>query len=329
MAAFGDIVKFKRSKFIGFCGHVFCKSVAALFLSAAFLTCEVQAAFVPVKAVIAFDVNANKVIYEYNADQRTQPASLTKMMTLLLTFQALEEKRIRMNSVITASKNAASQKPCIIGLKKGDKLTVRDAILSLVTKSANDAAVALAEHLSKGSQKDFVDKMNRKAKELGMTSTFFMNPSGWKHNEQLTTARDMSKLALALYKKYPKYYSFFSTKTFNYCGRKYNNHNTLLGTRNNMVIDGIKTGFVNASGFNVVTSALKGKQRIMLVYLGGNSPKQRNQECEVILKKCFAKVMSEKAIGNRRKGSNYSRLQREMLRLSRRYAKNGSQINNA
>lgn len=296
----------------GWCFKFFSKT-AAVILSAAFCLSE-SAAYTPVKAVIVIDANKNKVIYEHNADEKTQPASLTKMMTLFLTFQALDQRKIRLNSKITVSQNAASQKPCKLGLKKGDKLTVHDAILAVVTKSANDASVALAEHIAGGSQERFVERMNQKAKSLGMKSTVFMNPSGWKNREQLTTARDMSKLALALYKKYPHYYKFFSTKTFSYCGRKYSNHNTLLGTRKDMIIDGIKTGFVNASGFNIVTSAVKGKQRVMLVYLGGESAQQRNRECNALFKKSFSRIQSEKII-NKRRGSTYSSLHREIMRL--------------
>ena len=315
-----------------FLKNFFYFSVAALFYAATFFSVAGELPkfeevpqispqkIKPVKAVVVFDVNSKKIIYEYNADTRTQPASLAKMMTLLLTFQALDAKKIRMNSVIKVSNNAASQQSCKLGLKKGDKLTVKQAILALITKSANDAAVALAEYVG-GSQERFVRQMNRKAKALGMTSTVFMNPSGWKNPEQLTTARDMSKLAVFLYKKYPKYYRYFSTRTFNYCGRKYKNHNTLLGVRKKIVIDGIKTGFVNASGYNIVTSAVKGKQRVMLVYFGGDSAKKRDEECEIILQKIFGRIENEKSIKRR---SNYSRLQQEMIRLSSGYVENGN-----
>ena len=148
----------------------------------------------PVKAAFVMDARTGRYICGYNEDVQTQPASLTKMMTLLLTFKALKNRKIKLSSTLKISKKAASQQPCKLGLKAGEKITVRNAILALVTKSANDVAVALGEFIG-GNENTFVYLMNKEARRLNMKSTVFVNPSGWKNPKQLTTARDMAKLA--------------------------------------------------------------------------------------------------------------------------------------
>jgi D-alanyl-D-alanine carboxypeptidase len=242
------------------------------------------------------DARTGRYICGYNEDVQTQPASLTKMMTLLLTFKALKNRRISLNSKIKISKKAANQRPCKLGLKPGEKITVRNAILALVTKSANDVAVALGEHIA-GNENTFVYLMNKEARRLNMKSTVFVNPSGWKNPKQLSTARDMAKLARALIRGYPKYYHFFATKKFSYKRAKMRNHNKLLGTRKGVVIDGIKTGYVAASGYNLAASAKKGRRRLIAVVLGGETAKQRDEEVNRLLKKGFnvkkGKSMSE------------------------------------
>ena len=242
----------------------------------------------PVKAAFVMDARTGRYICGYNEDVQTQPASLTKMMTLLLTFKALKNRKIKLSSTLKISKKAASQQPCKLGLKAGEKITVRNAILALVTKSANDVAVALGEFIG-GNENTFVYLMNKEARRLNMKSTVFVNPSGWKNPKQLTTARDMAKLARALVRDYPRYYHFFATKRFSYKRASIKNHNKLLGSRNGVVVDGIKTGYVAASGYNLAASAKKGKRRLIVVALGGETAKQRDVEVDRLLKKGFSK----------------------------------------
>ena len=242
----------------------------------------------PVKAAFVMDARTGRYIGGYNEDVQTQPASLTKMMTLLLTFKALKSRKIKLSSKLKISKNAASQQPCKLGLKAGERITVRNAILALVTKSANDVAVALGEFIG-GNENTFVYLMNKEARRLNMKSTVFVNPSGWKNPKQLTTARDMAKLARALVRNYPGYYHFFATKKFSYKKASIKNHNKLLGSRDGIVVDGIKTGYVAASGYNLAASAKKGKRRLIVVALGGETAKKRDIEVDRLLKKGFSR----------------------------------------
>jgi D-alanyl-D-alanine carboxypeptidase len=211
------------------------------------------------------------------------------MMTLLLTFKFIKHKKILLSSKICISKNAAAQQPCTLGLGIGDTISVRDAIMALITKSANDVAVALGEHLGKD-EKSFVTMMNREARRLGMNSTLFLNPSGWKDYRQLTTVKDMAKLARALLVEYPGYYHLFATKQFCFRNQRLKNHNLLLGKNGDIIIDGIKTGFVNASGFNLAASAFKGNNRLIVVVLGGKTGKHRDSAVKLLLQKGFDRL---------------------------------------
>lgn len=246
-----------------------------------------SAVFALVNAAVVVDSKTGKEIYSYNANEKIQPASLTKMMTLLLTFEALNQGKIKLSDRIKISKKANAQKPCRLGLKCGQTISVQHAILALITKSANDIAVALAEHVGK-TEENFVRMMNKKAKALGMRSTVFFNPSGWKNTKQLTTVRDMAKLSRALITKYPSYYHLFATKQFRYENKVMRNHNLLLGKHNGYVVDGIKTGFVTASGYNLAASATNGKVRLVAVVLGGRTRQHRDQQVSSLLKKCFS-----------------------------------------
>ncbi|GHU10825.1 hypothetical protein FACS189449_01050 [Alphaproteobacteria bacterium] len=238
-------------------------------------------------AAIVVDARKGSVLYSYNSDARTQPASIAKMMTLFIIFKALKQKKISLYSMIKISPHAAAQAPCKLGLKCGSFISVRDAILSLVTQSANDIAVALAEFGAGGSEQRFVSMMNKEAKRLKMNSTVFLNPSGWKNAQQVTTAHDIAKLSMAILKECPDYYNIFSTKEFAFNKKVYKNHNTLLGSQDGIVVDGIKTGFVNASGYNIAVSARKGKDRIIVVVLGGRSGAQRDMQAKTLLKEGF------------------------------------------
>ncbi len=243
----------------------------------------------PVYEACVMDYASGRILYAYNAGIQTQPASLTKMMTLFLTFKALQKKRITMKSKVIMSRNAANQKPCKLGIRPGTNITVRDAILSLITKSANDVAVALGELIG-GDEKTFVYMMNREARRLGLRSTVFMNPSGWKNPKQLTTARDMACLSRALIKQYSMYYHLFSTKYHNVMGLNLHNHNHLLGMHDDICVDGIKTGYVTASGYNLAASAIKNNRRLIVVVLGGRSAKERDVQVKLLLRKGFARL---------------------------------------
>lgn len=224
-------------------------------------------------AAIVVDANTGKVLHSSRANAPRYPASLTKMMTLYMVFEALDEKRISKKTRIRFSKYAAGRPPSKIGIRAGRSITVENAILALVTKSANDVAAAVGEHLG-GSESGFARMMTTKARQLGMKSTRFRNASGLPNSKQVTTARDMATLGLALREHFPHHYKYFSTRSFKYGKRRYGNHNRLLGRVRG--VDGIKTGYTRASGYNLVTSASKGKRRIVAVVMGGRSGKTRN-----------------------------------------------------
>jgi len=224
-------------------------------------------------ASFVMDADSGRVIHEINADTRNYPASLTKMMTLYLVFEALQTELWKMDTRLRISARAAQQPSSRLGLNRGDRIQVKDAILALVTKSANDVATVVAENMS-GSEAAFALKMTARARELGMSQTTFRNASGLPHRAQMSTARDMGLLARALIRDFPKYYRFFSTTEFRYEGVTYANHNKLLNTYDG--VDGIKTGYINASGFNLVASAHRDGHRVIAVIFGGNSPNSRN-----------------------------------------------------
>jgi D-alanyl-D-alanine carboxypeptidase len=230
------------------------------------------------KASIVICAETGAVHHESNADAITHPASLTKMMTLYMTFKALREKKLTLNQKLPVSKFAAQQGPCKLWLKPGTTITVRDAILGMITKSANDASVALAETLGGGSEAHFATLMTQQAQKLGMSQTVFKNASGLpdKNLKQVTTARDMATLSRALYKHFPEYYPLFKIETFAYKGVVHGNHNKLLGKIPG--VDGIKTGFINAAGFNLAASCVRDNKRIIAIVMGGASGPSRDKQ---------------------------------------------------
>ena len=245
---------------------------------------------VPAKAKyasIVLDADSGEVLHEVNADTRNYPASLTKMMTLYLTFEALDQGRLSLNQSVAVSRHATRMPPSKLGLRAGQKIKVEQAVMALVTKSANDVAVVMAEALGK-SEKNFVKKMNRKAAELGMTRTTFRNASGLPNRRQLSTARDMARLSAALLRDFPHYYKYFNTKTFTYRGHTYRNHNRLLKRYSGA--DGIKTGYIRASGFNVSVSAVRDGRRLIAVVFGGKTAKRRDAHAANLLNKGFSRV---------------------------------------
>ena len=179
-------------------------------------------------ATLVIDANSGKVLHAYKARQLRYPASLTKMMTLYLIFECIEERKLSYQTLITATENAARRPPSKIGLKPGNQITVRQAVKALVTKSANDVATAVAEHIA-GTERAFSRLMSQKARQLGMTQTVFRNASGLPDKEQVTTAHDMAQLALQLRDHFPNHYHHFKTRVFHYKGKTFKNHNALLG----------------------------------------------------------------------------------------------------
>ncbi len=240
-------------------------------------------------ASIVIDYDTGRVLHETNADTRNYPASLVKMMTLYLAFEALERGDITLDKKLTVSRRAAGMPAAKLGLKRGETITVENAILALITKSANDAAVVVAETLGKKETK-FARMMTRKAKALGMKRTRFRNASGLPNRSQLSTARDMATLARALIRDFPKYYKLFSTKEFVYKGRRHRNHNRLL--RKYTGADGIKTGYIRASGFNLVASVSRNGRRLIAVVLGGKTPRSRDRHIAKLFDRGFAKLAS-------------------------------------
>jgi len=222
----------------------------------------------PLFASIVVDGNSGQVLQAANADAPRHPASLTKIMTLYLLFERLEAGKMRLDSQLRVSEHAAEQAPTKLGLKPGHALAVEDAIKAVVTKSANDAAVAIAENLA-GSEEAFAQLMTQKARALGMSRTTYVNASGLPNDDQITTARDQALLGRAIQERFPRYYRYFSTEEFVYHGNAMRNHNHLLGEVGG--VDGIKTGYTRASGFNLVTSVHRDGRYIVAVVLGGRS----------------------------------------------------------
>ncbi len=223
-------------------------------------------------AAIVVDANTGEVLFSRNANASRYPASLTKMMTLYLIFEDLERGKISLNSRLTVSRNAANQAPSKLGLAAGSTIRVEDAILALVTKSANDVAMVVAENLS-ASAEAFAWRMTQTARSLGMNSTTFRNPHGLPDSAQVTTAADMALLGRALQDRFPQYFGYFSTPSFTWNGTTYRNHNNLLGEDG---VQGIKTGYTNASGYNLVVSLQRDNRYVVAVVMGGNTSSSRD-----------------------------------------------------
>ena len=245
-------------------------------------------------ASIVIDAETGRVLSSSRADELRYPASLTKMMTLYMVFEALEKGELRLDERLYVSQNAAAQAPSRLGLKAGSTITVRDAILSLVTKSANDASVVLAEKLGDGSATRFARQMTEKARALGMSKTTFANPHGLPNTRQVTTARDMATLSLALLHDFPQQYRYFSTPSFTFNGVAMRNHNRLMAAYDGM--DGIKTGYINASGFNLAASAVRDQHRLVGVVFGGRTATSRNEHMKELLDAGFAELSEQRTV---------------------------------
>jgi|APTNR8051073442_1049403.scaffolds.fasta_scaffold06486_2 D-alanyl-D-alanine carboxypeptidase len=255
--------------------------VALSFLLVAGFAAGAEAKF----ASLVVDAGSGATLHAVNADRQRHPASLTKIMTLYMLFDALDRGDVRLNQRLKVSTRASGQPPSKLGLRAGTSITVEDAILALVTKSANDVATVVAENLAT-SETAFARKMTAKARAIGMKHTRFMNASGLPHSKQVTTARDMAALAGAMLTRFSHYYHYFSTDRFYYGGRWYRNHNRLLGRYDG--VDGIKTGYIRASGFNLVASAKRNGRRLIGVVLGARTSGERSLIMADLLDKGFA-----------------------------------------
>jgi len=242
-------------------------------------------------AVLVIDANSGNTLYASAADEPRYPASLTKMMTLYMVFDLIERGRLSYQTQIRISEHAAAAAPSKLDLKEGEEIALIDAIRVLITKSANDVAIAVAEHIG-GSEANFARLMTQKAHQIGMKATTFRNASGLPDPGQVTTARDMATLALRLQDEFPQHYVLFGTRTFSYKGETYKNHNTLLFHYEGA--DGIKTGYTRASGFNLVSSVRRGNKHVIGVVFGGASAATRNNAMRTYLNMGLVKASTQR-----------------------------------
>ncbi|MBU1384365.1 MAG: D-alanyl-D-alanine carboxypeptidase [Alphaproteobacteria bacterium] len=231
-------------------------------------------------AAIVVDAVSGEVLFARHADSRRYPASITKVMTLYMAFEALSEGKVKLDDVITVSPRAASQPPSKLGLAAGQTITLDDAMKATAVRSANDMAVAIAEHVG-GSQERFAAQATLKARELGMTQTRYVNPNGLPDARQVSSARDLAILARAVMRDYPQYYRYFGLHDWAYQGREYRNTNGLL--RQGLGYDGLKTGYTNASGYNLAATAVRDGRRLITVVLGGRSTASRNSHVAALM----------------------------------------------
>ena len=261
--------------------------VRAGLLALAALVMSAAPAWADKYASIVIDMETGQVLHDRAADEPRHPASLTKVMTLYMVFDAIDQGKLKLSDRMTVSKAASRAQPSKLGLKPGTTIKVEDAIRALVTKSANDVAIVIAEKLG-GTEAKFVVRMNAKAKELGMLHTTFRNASGLPDRKQLTTARDMARLGEAIYMDHKDRYNYFSLSSFTWNNRKHLNHNELLKSVEG--VDGIKTGFTNASGYNLLASAERDGRRVMAVMMGGSTGKSRDRHVADLIEAAFLEM---------------------------------------
>ncbi len=240
-------------------------------------------------SAIILDANTGRVLYEDNADALRHPASVTKVMTLYMLFEQLEARKLRLDSQLRVSAYAAAQQPTKLGLRAGTTLSVEEAIEGMVTRSANDAAVVVAEAIA-GDASSFAALMTRRARQLGMSRTVFRNPHGLPNSEQVTTARDLATLGRAIQERFPRYYAYFSTRSFTFRGNVIPNHNRMFGRIEG--VDGIKTGYTNASGFNLLTSVKTNGRYVIGVVMGGASAASRDNRMVQLISAALPKAYS-------------------------------------
>jgi len=263
---------------------VLAKSFASIFLFVLFIYSQDLSAKI---AAIVIDYDTKEVLFEINADTRNYPASLTKMMTLYILFDNLKKGKLTEKTALHVSSVASSRSPSKLFLEEGSTIKVKNAVLALIIKSANDVATVVAEHIS-GTERNFAKLMNKYAKNLGMKQTTFKNASGLPNRAQMTTARDIATLSHALIKNFPEQYKLFSKEKFIWKGKTYKSHNKLM--LNYKGADGIKTGYIKASGFQLAFSAKRNEKRLIGVYFGGNTGKKRDASLKIIMDKEFGEL---------------------------------------
>lgn len=266
------------------------RGASALLIVVAAVACAAPA-FAAEPAAYVLDATTGRALYAQHGESRRYPASLTKMMTLYLLFGDLERKRVSLDTRFRVSKHAAAQAPVKLWLKPGDTISAGDAIRALVTISANDVAATIAENLA-GSEVAFARRMTRTARQLGMRHTQFRNASGLPAKGQVTTAHDMALLGAALQARFPAYYRYFKTTRFAYRGRVYRGHNHLLSRFKH--VDGIKTGFTRASGFNIVTSFRRHGRKMIVVVMGGPTYRARDARAAGLIKRYAGRLRRDK-----------------------------------
>lgn len=241
-------------------------------------------ASLPKYAAVLMDPQTGEILYARNPDAARHPASITKVMTMYIAFEEIEAGRLRMTEPLTFSQHARSQPPSKLGIREGQTITIEQALNALATKSANDVAVALAERIS-GSEVHFAQRMNERARAIGMNATNFANASGLPNPAHRTTARDIATLSYAMLQRYPGYYDIFRRQQFEFGGRVMPNHNKLLGRTPG--VDGIKTGYTAASGYTLAASARRGDRRLIAVVLGAPTGRARDDNVEALLNAGF------------------------------------------
>lgn len=262
-----------------------------LFLAALFTLVPATAQANDRYAAYVIDANTNRVLFSRYADEPRYPASITKVMTLYIVFEELEAGRLRLDTPLKVSSSAAAEPPSKIGVKPGQTITVENAIRSLVTKSANDVAHVVAENIA-GSVPAFAQRMTRTARSIGMARTTFANPHGLPNSKNVSTARDLATLGQVTMRRFPQYFSYFSTRSFTYKGHTYGNHNHLLGRVKG--VDGFKTGYIRASGFNLLASMQRGDRRIIGVVMGGRTARTRDAHMKELLETYIAQASSDR-----------------------------------
>lgn len=242
---------------------------------------------------VVVDAQSGNILYSSNAQEQRFPASLTKLMTLYITFNALEQGKLHLTDKLTVSRTAADRSPSKLGLKAGEKIDVKTCILAAIVKSANDCATVLGESLAP-SERDFAVLMTETAHKLGMKNTTFKNASGLQHSAQKTTAEDMAVLALALYHHFPQYYGWFSLTSFEYNGKQIKGHNDVLKEFSGA--EGLKTGYTLLAGFNIITTAFRDGHRLIGVTMGHKELKDRDKHISMLLDKTFEHISSNKTV---------------------------------
>ncbi|HXW21250.1 MAG TPA: serine hydrolase [Roseiarcus sp.] len=244
-------------------------------------------AYAPPFSAMVVDANTGRTLYAVAENDLRHPASITKVMTLYLLFEQLDKGRLTLETPIPMSEHAASQAPSKLGLAPGESLSVESAIKAIVTRSANDVAVAVAEKIG-GDEEAFAEIMTRKAHALGMSRTVYRNASGLPDDAQVTSAHDLTILARAIQERFPRYFHYFSTRSFEFAGENIANHNHLVGRVDG--VDGIKTGYTRASGFNLMTSMHRDGRSLVAVVMGGTSAESRDRVMEQLLYQHFAQA---------------------------------------